>query len=91
MTKVMVDFGFAQLGLSEDDFLHEHYVTQLGYPPLRIDILNSISGVEFDKAYDARLETEIDGLSIAFINVNDLIKNKQATGRAKDIGRYRIS
>lgn len=83
----MIDeFGFGKLGLTEVDFLRENYVTQLGYPPLRIDILNAISGVDFDAAYHSRLETEIDGLKISFISVNDLIRNKRNVGRPKDIG-----
>lgn len=86
MVKVIDDFGFAPLGLKEDDFLQENYVTQLGYPPLRIDILNSISGVNFDEAYENKLDTEIEDLKISFISVNDFIKNKQAVGRAKDLG-----
>lgn len=86
MVKVLVEFGFGQLGLIEEDFLKEDYVTQLGYPPLRIDLLNTISGVNFDEAYHTRLETEIDGLQISLISVNDLIRNKLAVGRPKDIG-----
>ncbi|MGN5955522.1 nucleotidyltransferase [Sphingobacterium lactis] len=86
MVKVIVEFGFGQLGLIEEDFLKEDYVTQLGYPPLRIDLLNTISGVNFDEAYHTRLETEIDGLQISLISVNDLIRNKLAVGRPKDIG-----
>lgn len=86
MIDVIRDFGFGGLNLSEGDFLKEDYVTQLGYPPLRIDILNSISGVEFDQAYEFRIQTEIDGLEVAFISVNDFILNKRATGRAKDLG-----
>jgi len=86
MVKVMADFGFSSLGLTEDDFLRENYVTQLGYPPLRIDILNAISDVGFDDAYNARVETEVDGLQISFISANDFIRNKKASGRAKDLG-----
>lgn len=86
MVKVIVEFGFGQLGLIEEDFLKEDYVTQLGYPPLRIDLLNTISDVNFDEAYLTRLETEIDGLQISLISVNDLIRNKLAVGRPKDIG-----
>lgn len=86
MVEVINDFGFGTLGLKENDFLQENYVTQLGYPPLRIDILNSISGVDFDEAYVEKMETEVDDLKIAFISANDFIKNKQATGRAKDLG-----
>lgn len=66
--------------------LGENFVTQLGYPPLRIDILNAISGVDFDEAYNTRLKTEFVGLEISFIGVNDFIRNKQASGRAKDLG-----
>ena len=70
----------------EQDFLKDNYVTQLGYPPLRIDILNAISGVDFDEAYINKVEGEVDDLKINFINVNEFIKNKQATGRKKDLG-----
>lgn len=86
MVAVLHDFGFGSLGLREEDFLKENYVTQLGYPPLRIDILNAISGVEFDEAYSNKIAGEVDGLAINFINISDFIKNKEATGRNKDLG-----
>ena len=86
MVMVIKEFGFETLGLSEDDFLRKNYVTQLGYPPLRIDILNSISGVDFDEAYHSKVETMINYLKVSFISENDFIKNKQTLGRAKDLG-----
>lgn len=86
MVDVLNDFGFGSLKLSKNDFLRENYVTQLGYPPLRIDILNSISGVEFDEAYKGRILGQHDDLKISFINITDFITNKRSTGRAKDIG-----
>jgi hypothetical protein len=86
MITVINDFGFSSLGLTGSDFLKENYVTQLGYPPLRIDILNSISGVEFDEGYENKIRGEVDGLVVNFINVSDFIKNKETTGRAKDLG-----
>jgi hypothetical protein len=86
MIAVLDDFGFSSLGLTEEDFLKDNYVTQLGYPPLRIDILNSISGVEFDEAYSNKVEAKIDDLQVNFINVAEFIKNKEATGRTKDLG-----
>ncbi len=86
MINVIDDFGFSSLGLVKEDFLKDNYVTQLGYPPLRIDILNSISGVDFDEAYKNRVNGEIDDLNISFINIDDFIKNKHATGREKDLG-----
>ena len=86
MVKVLKDFGFYSLGLKRDDFLKENYVTQLGYPPLRIDILNSISGVDFDEAFKGRIIGQVDDLTISFINIPDFIANKEATGRTKDLG-----
>ncbi|EOR96765.1 hypothetical protein ADIARSV_0028 [Arcticibacter svalbardensis MN12-7] len=86
MITVLNDFGFGSLGLSEKDFLKDNYVTQLGYPPLRIDILNAISGVEFDEAYQNKVDGEVDDLKVNFINVSEFIKKKEATGRKKDLG-----
>ncbi len=86
MINVLKDFGFDSLGLTNEDFLKENYVTQLGYPPLRIDILNSISGVKFDDAYKGRTIGQDGDLSISFISIGDFITNKQASGRAKDMG-----
>lgn len=84
--KVLDDFGFSSPGLTEKDFLKEDYVTQLGYPPLRIDILNSISGVEFEDAYQGRIIGREGNTEISFINIADFIANKLAMGRPKDIG-----
>jgi len=84
MVEVITAFGFASIGLTEQDFLKDNYVTQLGYPPLRIDILNAISGVEFAEAFDGKMNAEIDGMPVNFINVQDYIKNKEASGRKKD-------
>ena len=86
LVQVMKDFGFGSLGLSREDFLKEDSVTQLGYPPLRIDILNSISGVEFDEGYDSKITADIDGLTVQFINIGHFIANKKAVGRNKDLG-----
>lgn len=86
MVIVLKDFGFDSLGLTKDDFLKENYVTQLGYPPLRIDILNSISGVNFNEAYPGRIVGQVDELQVSFINITDFIANKISTGRAKDLG-----
>lgn len=86
MVAVLNDFGFGSLGLEKEDFLKENYVTQLGYPPLRIDILNSISGVDFDEAYKGKIIGQYEDLDISFINISDFIANKLATGRAKDLG-----
>lgn len=86
MVQVLKGFGFGSLGLTREDFIKENHVTQLGYPPLRIDILNAISGVNFDDAYKGKIDAQVDDLQISYINIKDFIANKQASGRAKDIG-----
>lgn len=78
------DFGFGSLGLTTDDFLHPNRVVQLGYPPLRIDILTSIDGVAFDDCYDHRVEIDLGGTVVPFIGLEDLRRNKAASGRSQD-------
>lgn len=79
------EFGFGSFQLSENDFLKENNVIQLGNPPLRIDLLTNIDGVTFNECFSNRKEIEIDGILVSFIGYNDLIKNKLKTGRAKDL------
>jgi hypothetical protein len=66
------------------DFCTPDVVYQIGVPPQRIDILTSISGVEFDTAWPERLTVQIDDLSINVIGIRELYANKIACGRAKD-------
>lgn len=85
MLRVMKDFGMDALGFEKDDFLQPGYISQIGYPPLRIDILNSIDGVLFDEAYENRQKVKADDLDILYIGLNDLLKNKKASGRKQNI------
>jgi predicted nucleotidyltransferase len=85
MVKTLENFGFASLGLREADFLVKDQIVQLGYAPNRIDIITTLSGVEFNKCYDNRLAVEIDGVKVSFIDLESLRKNKKATGRLQDL------
>ena len=60
-------------------------MTRLGYPPIRIEILTQIDGVTFRDCYARRLLTKIDGIEINIIGLEDLKKNKKASGRYKDL------
>lgn len=55
--------------MTEEDFFRENYVTQLGYSPLRIDILNAISGVAFGEAFEKKIVAQVDEITINFINL----------------------
>ncbi|MFM8248942.1 MAG: DUF6036 family nucleotidyltransferase [Acidimicrobiaceae bacterium] len=85
IVECLTEFGFGKLNLSADDFTTLDRVVQLGYPPYRIDIITSISGVEFDSAWANRLVIDVDGLQVPFIGRDDLLTNKRATGRPKDL------
>jgi len=85
LIKVLDDFGFSSLGLKVEDFLTPGYVIQLGYPPNRIDLLTTVTGLDFDKCYASRIELNINGTRINFIGLDDLKKNKKLTGRYQDL------
>jgi hypothetical protein len=81
----LIEFGFNPPDLSADMFLQDGKIIRMGVPPLRIKILNSISGVSFDDCYKKRVVREIDQIKISIINLEDLKKNKMAAGRKKDL------
>ena len=83
--KALQQFGFGSLDLKESDFTTPDQVVQLGYPPNRIDMLTSLSGVEFSECYASRVVEEIDGVPVSFIDLENLKKNKKATGRHQDL------
>jgi hypothetical protein len=78
-------FGFGELGLKPADFLERDQIIQLGYPPNRIDILTTLKNLKFDDCDKARVEVEIQGLKIRFIDIENLKQNKRATGRPQDL------
>ena len=79
------DFGFGSVGLVANDFTEPGRVVQLGYPPVRIDLLTSIDGVEFEGCFDRRVEIVVDGLKVPFIALEDLRRNMASSGRPQDI------
>ncbi|MDM8557599.1 hypothetical protein [Candidatus Parabeggiatoa sp. HSG14] len=85
MVKVFDEFGFSSLGLTQTDFSESNSVIQIGYPPFRIDILTSPDGVNFEECYRNKFVFEYDGIVMHIIGFNDFKKNKEASGRSKDI------
>ncbi len=77
-------FGFGGLGLSAGDFEEPYQVIQLGHPPNRIELLTSISGVDRDQVWSARVPSELDGVKVWFLDRESMIKNKRSTGRDQD-------
>ena len=80
----LVDFGAPVAELKVADFATNGFF-QMGRPPVRIDILMSIDGVEFADAWPNRIEGNFDGVPANFIGKNELIANKTASARPQDI------
>ena len=78
------EFGFGELGLRVEDFEDPEMVVQLGYEPVRIDILSSLSGVETKEALRSRVQGSFGRQKAWFISLVDLIQSKRATGRKQD-------
>lgn len=85
MVSVMREFGFDLPELSVDSFLKERQIIRLGNPPIRIEILTVISGVDFSECYAECVIDTIDGVEVNIISLPRLIENKKANGRFKDL------
>jgi hypothetical protein len=79
------DFGFGSVGLSERDLTKPEQVIALGNPPVRIDLLTSISGVGFGSAWKERVRAEVGGVRVNVLGRRAYRRNKRAAGRPKDL------
>jgi hypothetical protein len=78
-------FGAPLSDLSAEDLVKPSMVYQIGVPPRRIDLLTSLTGVEFDEAWASRVRGRLGGLECDFIGRQVLIRNKRALGRPRDL------
>lgn len=78
------EFGAPLENLISDDFTHKGYFYQMGRAPLRIDIMMSVPGIEFDDAWKNRETVQLGDIKIPFISRSDLIRSKEASGRPQD-------
>ena len=85
MQTALREFGFSGTGLTANLFLEPNNVIRMGVPPMRIEILTSISGVEFGRCYAEKETTQIEELVVPVISLARLRENKAASGRAKDL------
>ena len=79
------EFGFDLPELSQELLLKPERVIRMGVPPIRIEILTDIDGVEFAECYAARVEDTIEETPVTIISRLHLIQNKQASGRHQDL------
>jgi hypothetical protein len=83
--RALEEFGAPLHDLTPEDLSRPEVVFQIGVPPRRIDLLTSITGVTFDEAWDHRVTVEIEGASIPVLGRDELVRNKRAVGRTRDL------
>jgi len=85
ITRVLKEFGFDTPDLKPELFLQKDRMVRLGLPPMRIEVLVEISGVQFNECYKERVDDVIDGIPVKLISLKHLKLNKKASGRYKDL------
>ena len=85
------DFGapLGDLGISQADFIRPDVVAQFGLAPNRIDMLTGVSGLTFAAAWARRVEAQVEGVAAPVLGRDDLVENKKASGRVKDLADLR--
>lgn len=78
-------FGFGGLGLTQEDFTFPEQVVQLGTPPVRVDLLTSLTGVSWEDAVAGCCDGDYGGIPVRYLGRQALVRNKRALGRAKDL------
>lgn len=85
LLKVLNEFGFEKTDIKTEDLTEKNQILQLGYEPVRIDILTSISGCSFEEVWNNKKKEKYGKTLTYFIGKNELIKNKKAIGRKQDL------
>jgi hypothetical protein len=85
LVDILNEFGFAESGFQELDFLKAEQLIQLGRAPTRIDLLTSISGVSNEEAFASKVSAELDRIPVFVLGKDALVRNKRAVGRPQDL------
>jgi hypothetical protein len=83
--RALAAFGAPLQDLTEQDLASPGLIFQIGVPPIRIDVITAIDGVEFAAAWPDRVEAKLDGLPVPVLSRHHLIANKKAAGRLQDL------
>ena len=84
------EFGAPIADVKPEDFAEDGIIFQIGVAPCRIDIITRISGVSYVDAARRTVPKEIDGVAVKVISIEDLITNKKASGRTKDLADVEV-
>jgi hypothetical protein len=87
LQKALYEFGAPTV--PNDHFKEIGKVFRMGRPPMRIEIINQASGIDFKSCYQNRKTISVDEIEISIIAIDDLLKNKKTAGREKDCADLR--
>jgi len=90
LVHILNEFGFAESGFREADFLQAEQLIQLGRAPTRIDLLTSITGVSSEEASATKVPAELDGIPVFVLGKDALVRNKRAVGRPQDLADLNV-
>jgi hypothetical protein len=82
---VFEDFGFGNIGIEKADFQQPDFVVEIGREPRKIQVLTGIDGVTFEECRQHGITETYGGMSLNFIGIDELLRNKLAAARAKDL------
>ena len=88
MVRVLKEFGFDLPELRKELFLKKGNVIRMGVPPMRLEILTSVDGVAFEACFKNRIVADFGMFKVNFISKEDLLLNKRASGRPKDLADF---
>ena len=80
----LAEFGFASVGLAAEDFTRPDHVIQLGVPPVRIDLITSLTGLSWEETVAGRTAGSYGDIPVHYIGRAEFVANKRATGRKRD-------
>ncbi|HPO08209.1 MAG TPA: nucleotidyltransferase [bacterium] len=83
--RALAQFGAPLHNLTREDLQKNDTIFQIGVAPRRIDLITSVSGLRFEDAFARSTEVEMDGILVPILSIDDLIVNKRASGRTKDL------
>ena len=90
MYAALLEFGAPIAGMTPNDFAEDDVIFQIGVAPCRVDIITKISGVSYSDAVKRAVPKDVDGVSVRIISLEDLITNKRASGRTKDLADVEV-
>jgi predicted nucleotidyltransferase len=86
--KALKRFGLQTTAKQAKEFIEPGSIIRMGLPPVRLEMINNISGLTFDEVWKHRISGEYGAVAVNYMSLKDLLKNKKASGRPKDLADF---